>query len=81
MIGAVGTHFAAMLLSMYCFLFRKALLLAFTLVLASLVLLSLSGTLMGPGEILDALYAYEDNHDILPDWLWDNGVPGNPYSN
>ena len=24
-------------------------------------------------------YRYDAGHDILPDWIWNDGIPGNPY--
>jgi hypothetical protein len=30
------------------------------------------------GDVLGTGFAYDAGHDVLPDWLWDAGIPGNP---
>jgi hypothetical protein len=32
------------------------------------------------GDLLSTAYAYDASHDVLPDWLWDAGIPANPQS-
>ena len=30
-----------------------------------------------PSNLLGTAYAYDAAHDVLPDWLWDDGLPDN----
>jgi hypothetical protein len=30
-----------------------------------------------PERLVGAAYTYDAAHDVLPDWLWDAGLPGN----
>jgi hypothetical protein len=31
-------------------------------------------------RVEDLAYRYDAGHDILPDWIWNGGIPGNPYA-
>jgi hypothetical protein len=44
------------------------------------LLVAASGGALAEGKRLEAwAYRYDAGHDVLPDWIWNRGLPGNPY--
>jgi hypothetical protein len=41
-----------------------------------LVCLGLAAGSGQPEQLVASAYAYDATHDVLPDWLWDAGLPG-----
>lgn len=50
-----------------------------TLVLASVIIVAGLAGGFERQRVMDWGYRYDAGHDVLPDWLWDGGIPGNPY--
>jgi hypothetical protein len=44
-----------------------------------LVCLGLAAGNGRPERLVAAAYTYDAAHDVVPDWLWDAGLPGNRY--
>ena len=50
-----------------------------TVVLAGAIVIAASAASFERQRVVDWAYRYDAGHDVLPDWLWNGGIPGNPY--